>query len=214
MACQNDFIVMRDGPESARMRSHLAHVGLIVVIALTACSTGEPSGTTLPSVTTTSQQPDTTPPTTDSTTTTTSVSTTTTPPPSHEAEGSGCAPGTDLLPDGDWYGVIADYSEQSVVFDLACFFTGEAAIKAAAEDGEESPPPNDYYVRNESDVLRDLIVDPATPVIWYLNGDPASETKGRFEDWVDVLASRGFFFGIWVTIEGGDVVAIEEKWVP
>jgi hypothetical protein len=41
-----------------------------------------------------------------------------------------------------------DPDRPTITFDLIQFFTGEAATKAAAEDGEESPPPNDYYIRN------------------------------------------------------------------
>jgi hypothetical protein len=35
-----------------------------------------------------------------------------------------------------------DPDRQAITFDLIQFFTGDAATKAAAEDGEESPPPN------------------------------------------------------------------------
>jgi hypothetical protein len=41
-----------------------------------------------------------------------------------------------------------DPGQQTVTFDLIQFFTGDAATKAAAEDNKESPPPNDYYIRN------------------------------------------------------------------
>jgi hypothetical protein len=51
-----------------------------------------------------------------------------------------------------------DLAGRTVTVDLVQWFTGEAATKAAAEDGEESPPPNDYYVRNVNPRLRTLPV--------------------------------------------------------
>jgi hypothetical protein len=52
----------------------------------------------------------------------------------------------------------------TITFDLIQFFTGEAATKAAAEDGEESPPPNDYYIRNVNSRLRTLPVQSGAPI--------------------------------------------------
>ena len=49
-------------------------------------------------------------------------------------------------------------SGRTVTFDLVQWFSGDAATKAAAEDGEESPPPNDYYIRNVNPRLRTLPV--------------------------------------------------------
>jgi hypothetical protein len=37
-----------------------------------------------------------------------------------------------------------DVAGRTVTLDLVQRFIGDAATKAAAEDGEESPPPNDY----------------------------------------------------------------------
>lgn len=40
------------------------------------------------------------------------------------ALGSGCAPGTDLLPDGVWFGWVTDTESDQVGFDLACLWPG------------------------------------------------------------------------------------------
>ena len=77
---------------------------------------------------------------------------------------------------------MADFDDDGISFDLACWFSGEAAT-AAAEDGEESPPPNDYYVRNQNAQLRELGVDPDTPVLWHLSGDPSDSQQGTFSEW-------------------------------
>jgi len=57
-----------------------------------------------------------------------------------------------------------DPGRRTVTFDLIQWFTGEAATKAAAEDGKESPPPNDYYIRNVNSRLRTLPVAADAPI--------------------------------------------------
>ncbi|RMH86193.1 MAG: hypothetical protein D6683_00900, partial [Actinomyces sp.] len=104
------------------------------------------------------------------------------------AEGSGCTPGTDTLPDGEWFGYVTDTAPDAVTFDLACWFTGDAAALAAAEDGEESPPPNDYYIRNRSSRLRTVPVagalDPRpTRVSWLANTGGPDLVDGTYDEW-------------------------------
>lgn len=193
-------------------------IALLMMVALAACSGDEVVDTTTTDASsTTAETPTThtTPPSTSqpATTTTTSSTTTTTPDP-RAPEGSGCTPGTEGLPDGEWYGGVRAFDERTISFDLACLFTGEAAIAAAAEDGEESPPPNDYYVRNENDQVRVLVVDGDTPVTWYTSGDPNDEATGVFSEWIEFLATQESYLGIWVTIESGAVTEIAEWWVP
>ncbi len=156
------------------------------------------------------------------TTTTAEATTTSTTPPSSTTtegdplapEGSGCTPGTDTLPDGEWYGGVRGFDERGFSFDLACLYIGDAAEAAAAEDGEESPPPNDYYVRNENDQVRMLTVDADTPVTWYTSGDPNDEVTGTYAEWIEFLATQESYLGIWVTVESGAVTEITERWVP
>jgi hypothetical protein len=104
-------------------------------------------------------------------------------------------------------------SPSGIEFDLACWFTGEPAVEAAAEDGAE-PPPNDYYVRNANPPIRSLPVSPETEVVWYPTEDPASEVIVTFSDWVDGVTSRGTFFGVWLDVIDGEVFRIREQWVP
>ena len=40
------------------------------------------------------------------------------------AAASGCAPGTDVLPDGVWFGWVAEAGPDQVAFDLACYWPG------------------------------------------------------------------------------------------
>ena len=131
------------------------------------------------------------------------------------ASGSGCSPGdAATLPEGEWFGLVVATSAGAIEFDLACWFTGDAAIDAAAEDGEESPPPNDYYMRNENPQSRSLEVSSEAGAVWYPTGDPTMEVEGTFQEWVDGVAGRGFDFGVWLHVIDGQVVAIREQWVP
>lgn len=127
--------------------------------------------------------------------------------------GSGCEPGSNELPDGEWYGGVRGFDAEGIGFDLACLYTGEAAEAAAAED-EEEPPPNDYYVRNQNELVRQLDVGAETPLTWYTSGDPSDEVHGTFLEWIDFLSTQEAYLGIWVTVEGGEVTEIREWWVP
>jgi hypothetical protein len=130
------------------------------------------------------------------------------------AEGSGCSAPEGRLPDGLWYGLVAAADDDSIEFDLACWFSGQAAVDAAAEDGAESPPPNDYYVRNASSATRGVAVADRAQVVSYPTGDPDSEQEGTFADYREVLAERGPVLGAWIVVEGGEVTALREQWTP
>jgi hypothetical protein len=130
------------------------------------------------------------------------------------AEGSGCTPGAGDLPDGDWFGFVTDRGEGSIEFDLACWFTGDAAILASAEDGEESPPPNDYYVRNVNAETRSVPLGAEVEVVFYPDGDPNHETTVAYADWSALVEERGYELGVWLEIRDGVIAAIAEKWVP
>lgn len=84
-----------------------------------------------------------------------------------------------------------------------------------AEDGGESPPPNDYYIRNENPLIRELTVDAQTTLVFYPSGDPNEVVTTTFDEWHALSAERGgFFLGVWVTIESGEVAEVNEQWVP
>jgi hypothetical protein len=188
-----------------------------IVVLLAACFGDGGDATTTTSeapASTTTSQPVTTSTTAPPTTTTTAPSTSTTEPDPLAPERSGCTPDTAELPDGEWYGQVDAFDATGISFDLACWFTGEAAEVAAADDGEESPPPNDYYVRNENDEVRLLTVAVDTPVTWQPSGDPNEVVEGTFADWTEYLEGVEFRLGIWVTVTGGQVTEIVEQWVP
>lgn len=209
----------------------VTHLTLALALVLSACGEsqtggpdtsqpGEMSTTTTPDSPTTTQPPPTTPGTTLAPTTTTKppAAPTTTKPPSSvldEAEGSGCTPGPGELGDGKWFGFVGTTAEDQIEFDLACWFSGDAAARAAKEDGEESPPPNDYYIRNNNTLIRALAVTESAEVVWYPQlGDPTSEATTNYRDWMKGIEQRDFMPGIWVVIKNGVVTHIQEQWVP
>jgi hypothetical protein len=109
---------------------------------------------------------------------------------------------------------VTSRSDDSLEFDLACWFTGEGAILASAEDGEESPPPNDYYVRNANPETREVSVTGEVEVVFYPDGDPTNETTVSYDEWVDLVAQRGYELGVWLDVEDGVIAGIREQWVP
>lgn len=171
-------------------------------------ATSTPTSTSTPSTTTSTAS-------TSTSTSTPAPTTTTAPTEGARPEGSGCTPGTpDTLPDGRWYVGVDEAGPSELRVDLACWFTGEQAALAATEDGEESPPPNDYYVRNQNPALRTLPVAPGTTVRWYPElGDPTTEVTTPYADWL-AARSGGGFLGLWITTDDGAVTAAEEQWVP
>ncbi|MDH3301491.1 MAG: hypothetical protein OES24_13385, partial [Acidimicrobiia bacterium] len=103
----------------------------------------------------------------------------------------------------------------SFTFDLACWFTGEDAALAATEDGAESPPPNDYHIRNENPAERFLIPAPEATVEFLGDpGDPSTVETIDYPTWVSLAPDRSFEPGVWVEISDGLVVAIEEQYQP
>ena len=190
----------------------------IAAIALTvvAC-TGASTPTTeqeSPTTSTTTDAPSTS--TTDPASSTTVPATTTTGAGGDDgAEGSGCTPGPGALADGEWFGFVVASDDADLEFDLACWFTGDAAVEAAAEDGEASPPPNDYYVRNVNETLRTVSVASDVEVTWYPEvGDPASETTLTYAEWDSQRDQRGVDLGVWLEVDDGAIVEIREQWVP
>ena len=153
------------------------HRLLIVALALfAACGEGTASSTTLAATSTSTMASTTTSvaviTTTSVPSTTNATDATTTTALNDGAEGSGCTPGDGPLPDGDWYGIVTSRRNDSLDFDLACWFTGDAAVQASAEDGEESPPPNDYYIRNSNPETREVPIGQNIEVAFSPTGTP------------------------------------------
>jgi hypothetical protein len=111
-----------------------------------------------------------------------------------------------------------DPGQQTITFDLIQFFTGDAATKAAAEDNKESPPPNDYYIRNVNPRLRTLPVRPDAPIT--VNVLAAQSTGSTTKDVSVTLAKLASYFPnsgtppFWITVEQGQATKIAQQFLP
>ena len=130
------------------------------------------------------------------------------------AGGSGCTPGPGPLPDGTWFGYIRTTAPDSVGFDLACWFSGIGAIEAAAEDGEESPPPNDYYIRNLSSTTRTIGVLTDVTVQRLSENDITKLVPTEFAQWAITRDLPGWIPAVWIEIADGSVASITEQYQP
>ncbi|MBI3648944.1 MAG: hypothetical protein HY240_09385 [Actinobacteria bacterium] len=109
---------------------------------------------------------------------------------------------------------------QQMHFDLAYFLTGDAATQAAKDHGDEHPPPNDYYIVNDNPKLRWLPLSPGVKVRYIpadkccdlvmgnldafaasINGTAMTDYSGRQVPW-------------WITVKGGQIVKIEQQYLP
>lgn len=193
---------------SARRATAGAGVVLLLLLAA-ACGGDDDAGTATEQTTTTTTT------TTEATTSTTAPASTTTTSEPDSAE----------LEDGRHpvYLVDVDVDGRTITFDLIQFLTGQAAVDAYHEDNPDDPegPPNDYYIVNDNPRLRGLPVA-ADAEVQVLSESGGSELEpGTFEALPDHTAAEPqpdpAHLGAnpwWLTVEGGQVVAIEEQFIP
>ena len=132
-----------------------------------------------------------------------------------------------ILAEGRSFGNIksVDAANSELVFDLEQFFSGDAADKAAQEDGVIGPGEhvdNDVYIRNVNPLLRTVPISPSVDIelIQWSNccDHMFSPTLARFaqafpgpdpdEDF------RGPASPYWLTVENGVIVKVEEQYLP
>lgn len=218
------------------MRSFALFIALALVAS--ACGGGEAVDTTTTSslVTTTSAVVSTTIP---EATTTTAAATTTTLPPvttttaprylvpipwafpsvfgaSGDPHGSGCSLAGDALTDGVWFGYAEGVGGGKITFDLACYFTGPAAVAAAAADGEEAV---DFYIRNQNPKVFSVAISPLAQVFYIpedsedvLAPEPIAVTSWPTP--ASFLECPGTFCGVWLYVNGGEATGIVEMYQP
>jgi hypothetical protein len=125
-----------------------------------------------------------------------------------------------LLPDGRHPVLITtvDPDRPAITVDLIQFYQGEAATREAAKDHQESPPPNDYYIRNTNPRLRTLPVtrDAAITTNTLTAGYTGSATKTIR---VPLDRLRIVLLGrnsppFWITVQDGQVTRIAEQYLP
>jgi hypothetical protein len=103
---------------------------------------------------------------------------------------------------------------RTITFDLVQWYGGDDATREAAKDHQESPPPNDYYIRNVSPRLRTLpVLADATITVNQLTGSNQGVpvTLAKLSTWFPRSGAWPMF---WITVRHGQVVAVSEQWVP
>lgn len=112
-------------------------------------------------------------------------------------------------------------STRYVEIDYIQFLTGDEAADAAAARGDESPPPNDYYIVNENPRLRQFPVQMGIPVTmwtWAMESSGVSEQDVLFDIWWDRLFMSGDArlqaVPYWIELEDGVITSIEEQYLP
>lgn len=113
-------------------------------------------------------------------------------------------------------------SNPELTVDYAQLLTGDAAADAATAAGDESPPPNDYYIVNENPRLRTFPADP-TMTVRMTSTSEGTRPEGYdvpFGEWFDAYSGMsGYFPAIrsvpyWITVEDGTITLIEEQYLP
>jgi len=123
------------------------------------------------------------------------------------ADGSGCGPGSDVLPDGVWYVAVDSIDAGQANVDLICRYSGEAAFAHADYLG------GDFVYQNESSRLRVSAVAPDA-VIWLLadRGVPDSQTAMNSIEASTSIERLDFAPFVWALIEGGQIIELWESW--
>lgn len=131
------------------------------------------------------------------------------------------------------FAYVSGFDGSTVTADYATFLTGDEATAAAREDGvigADETVPNDFYIRNEDPLLRDLEVAAGTPVVLqacFLEGPCVRPTAVTLEQWTSLLAEQsaedlpegwqwygGGALPYWLTLQDGIVVHISEQYLP
>lgn len=137
----------------------------------------------------------------------------------------GLTPTDAPLADGRHAVFLDGLDDNSLVFDVIQWLSGDEANAAALEDGaieEGDVVPNDYYIRNQNPQLRTRAVTADVDVVlstWDCRNIP-DEKPVVFARFVELFNSPGrcaqnlLHNPYWLTIENGVIVAIEEQYRP
>jgi hypothetical protein len=124
-----------------------------------------------------------------------------------------------VLEDGRHFVFVrsANASPASLRFDLAEFLTGAEAKEAAAERGDEVT--SDYYIVNDNPRLRKLPVADAVRVRYIPVGACCELVDGTWDQYVEAV-NRTAQTDLdpnapwWITVRTGEVVRIEQQYLP
>jgi hypothetical protein len=100
----------------------------------------------------------------------------------------------------------------TITFDLVQWYFGEDAAREAAKDDQESPPPNDYYVRNVNPKLRTLATAAGATITVNNLLNTQQPTPVTLAKLATLTQDRNPVF--WITVSNDQVLKINEQWVP
>jgi hypothetical protein len=107
-----------------------------------------------------------------------------------------------------------DPSRRTLRFDLIQFYWDDEATREAAKDHQESPPANDYYIRNVNPRLRTLPVRAdATITVNSLGFGSQADHPVSLATLATLVRAPGWP-PFWITVRHGQVVKIAQQWVP
>jgi hypothetical protein len=136
------------------------------------------------------------------------------------ADGSGCLADSGLLPDGIWFGYARAWTATSVDLDPACMFTGPEAAKAATAHNDESPPPNDFFIANDSAAVRKIPVA-ATATAFRVTHDKDGNIDNQTTSYADMVTNPGTYnqcpgdgCPVWVAVNGGIATEVSMQYLP
>lgn len=109
------------------------------------------------------------------------------------AFGSGCTPGMDQLPDGDWFGSAVQRLRNSIEFDLMCLVPD---------------PEYDSTIRNQNPKLRKVPVPQGVTVT--LSRDGAWLVDVPYEQWAGMTRRMDSQCYVWLHVRNGRLVHISE----
>jgi hypothetical protein len=105
-----------------------------------------------------------------------------------------------------------DPARGTITFDLVQWYFGEDAAREAAKDHQESPPPNDYYIRNVNPKLRTLSTAAEASITVNNLLNTQQPTPVSLAKLATLTHDRSPVF--WITVRHGQVQKISEQWVP
>jgi hypothetical protein len=108
---------------------------------------------------------------------------------------------------------VLDAEDLKLTFDAAQLLTGDAAAKAAAEDGGESPPPNDYWIRNASKATRTLSLG-EDAVLCTADPQNVAENRKVSLSQLNQRLGDGEPLAVWIDVRDGTVVRVQQQYFP
>jgi hypothetical protein len=125
-----------------------------------------------------------------------------------------------VIEDGRHFVFVKRMKDGGMTFDLAEFYTGEAANEIAGERGDEVPVPNDVYIVNDNPKLRTVPVA-ADSTIRALKWSQCCDVfvELSYDEFAGYVAHptddfHGASSPYWIRVQDGEIVKVEEQYLP